>query len=105
MFAQPETEVRASGFQVDLNLQPRTYPTQAAHGLILVAGACGTRHQFAAAISRVYLLAAKSISDAEYLPTLQHPSGLDATRPARLLATTNNVDASDFKLPDPWQSG
>jgi predicted DsbA family dithiol-disulfide isomerase len=66
-FARPEAEARASGLDLDLNRQLWTYPTQAAHALILAAYERGTQHRLAVAISEAYFLGAKTIADVDVL--------------------------------------
>jgi len=66
-FARPEAEARASGFDLDLSRQLYTYPTQAAHAIILAARERGTQHQLAVAITDAYFLAARNIADADVL--------------------------------------
>ncbi|QXT34948.1 DsbA family protein [Sphingomonas sanguinis] len=66
-FARPQAEARASGFDLDLGRQPRTYRTQAAHGLILATAGRDTQHALAVAITDAYFLEGQNISDAEVL--------------------------------------
>lgn len=76
-FARPEAEARASGLDLDLNRQPWTYRTQAAHGLILAARAKGTQHQLAVAITEAHFLKAKNISDADVLADIAAAYGFE----------------------------
>jgi len=79
-FARPEAEARASGLNLDLSRQPRTYPTQAAHALILAAGERGTQHALAVAITRAYFLEAKNIGNADVLADLAVAHGFEIGR-------------------------
>lgn len=76
-FARPEAEARASGFDLDLSRQLWTYPTQAAHALILAADE-RIQHRLAVAITDAYFLEAKNISDADVLAGIAHGYGFDA---------------------------
>ena len=76
-FARPEGEARASGLALDLSRQPKTYPTQAAHTLILAAGARGTAHPLAVAISRAYFLDGANIADTAVLADIAVDHGFE----------------------------
>lgn len=76
-FARPEAEARASGLDLDLSRQSWTYPTQAAHALILAARERGTQHRLAVAISEAYFLEAKKIADADVLAGIAVDHGFD----------------------------
>jgi len=66
-FARPEREARASGFELDLSRQLWTYPTQAAHALILAARERGTQHELAIALTDAYFVDARNIGDVDVL--------------------------------------
>lgn len=76
-FARPEAEAHASGLELDLSRQPWTYPTQAAHALILAAGERGTQHALALAITNAYFLDAKNIGDADVLADIAVAHGFE----------------------------
>lgn len=84
-FARPEAEARASGFELNLGRQRWTYPTQAAHALILAAAGHGTQHRLAVAITDAYFIAAKNITDADVLADIAAEHGFDRDR-ARAIA-------------------
>jgi predicted DsbA family dithiol-disulfide isomerase len=84
-FARPEAAARASGLDVDLSRQLRTYPTQSAHALILAARERGTQHKLAVGITETYFLGAKNISDADVLADVAADHGFDRTQ-ARAIA-------------------
>ncbi|MBB5944019.1 DsbA family protein [Xanthomonas sp. 3307] len=84
-FARPEGEARASGFDLDLGRQLWTYPTQAAHALILAAAGRDTQHRLAVAITDAYFIAAKNIGDAEVLADIAAGHGFDRDQ-ARAIA-------------------
>ncbi|MXV09222.1 DsbA family protein [Xanthomonas sp. LMG 9002] len=84
-FARPEGEARASGFDLDLGRQLWTYPTQAAHALILAAAGRDTQHRLAVAITDAYFIAAKNIADAEVLADIAVGHGFDRDQ-ARAIA-------------------
>lgn len=74
-FARPEAEARASGFDLNLSRQLYTYPTQAAHAIILAARERGTQHQLAVAITDAYFIAARNIADADVLADVASAHG------------------------------
>lgn len=76
-FARPEGEARASGLDLDLSRQPKAYPTQAAHALILAAHERGTEHPLAVAISRAYFLDGANIADPAVLADIAVDHGYD----------------------------
>ena len=76
-FARPEGEARASGLDLDLGRQRWTYPTQAAHALILAAAGRKMQHRLAVAITKAYFLAAQNIADAEVLADIAADQGFD----------------------------
>lgn len=76
-FARPEAEARASGLNVDLGRQLRTYPTQSAHALILAARERGTQHRLAVALTEAHFLEVKNISDADVLADIAVNYGFD----------------------------
>jgi len=84
-FARPEGEARASGFELDLGRQLWTFPTQAAHAVILAAAGLNTQHRLAVAITDAYFLAAKNIADADVLADIAADHGFDRDR-ARAIA-------------------
>ncbi|MBB3395476.1 putative DsbA family dithiol-disulfide isomerase [Rhizobium sp. BK068] len=76
-FARPEAEARASGLELNLSRQLWTYPTHAAHALILAARDRGTQHPLAVAICAAHFLGAKNISDADLLADIAADHGFD----------------------------
>lgn len=84
-FARPEAEARASGLALDLGRQLWTYPTQAAHALILAAAGSHAQHRLAVAITDAYFIAAKNIADADVLADIAADYGFDRDQ-ARAIA-------------------
>jgi predicted DsbA family dithiol-disulfide isomerase len=76
-FARPEEEARVSGLAFDLERQLWTYPTQAAHALIMAARERGTQHELAVAITRAYFFDAKPIGDAGILADIATRHGFE----------------------------
>lgn len=99
-FARPEGEARASGLDLDLGRQLWTYPTQAAHALILAASGRRTQHRLAVAITDAYFIEAKNISDADVLADIAADCGFDRVQ-ARAIALDpeqhHRVEAEAFK--------
>jgi len=63
IWARAEEQARASGINLVLSKQPRTFPTQKAHTLIRLAREKGTQHAFANAIASAYFLAHRPVND------------------------------------------
>lgn len=76
-FARPEGEARSSGLDLDLGRQLWTYPTQAAHALILAARGRGTQHALAVAITDAHFLDARNISDPDVLADIAVHHGFE----------------------------
>ncbi|QPK17091.1 DsbA family oxidoreductase [Pectobacterium versatile] len=76
-FSRVEGEARASGLDLDLGRQKYTYPTQAAHAIIMAAGDRGTQHHLALAITEAYFLHAKNIGKADVLADIAIPYGFE----------------------------
>ncbi|PTV58466.1 DsbA family oxidoreductase [Acinetobacter seifertii] len=66
-FARVESEALKSGLALDLSRQLYTYPTQAAHALIMAAREKNTQHKLAVAITEAYFIGAKNIADVNIL--------------------------------------
>ena len=67
MWARVEGEARASGIDLDLSRQPRSYPTRKGHTLVRLARVKGTQHALANAIARAYFIEHRLINDDEVL--------------------------------------
>jgi predicted DsbA family dithiol-disulfide isomerase len=67
MWARVEGEAKASGVDLDLSQQPRSYPTQKGHTLVRLAKVKGTQHALANAIAWAYFMDHKLINDDEVL--------------------------------------
>jgi predicted DsbA family dithiol-disulfide isomerase len=63
MWARVESEARASGIDLDLSQQPRTFPTQKGHTLVRLARDKGTQHGLANAIAEAYFLEHRQVND------------------------------------------
>jgi predicted DsbA family dithiol-disulfide isomerase len=94
LWARAESAARESGIELDLSLQPLTYPTDAAHTLLRHAHAKGTQPALAAALFRAYFQEASNIADESLLADIAAQHGFDraealelATAPAELELT------------------
>jgi predicted DsbA family dithiol-disulfide isomerase len=67
LWARVENEARASGIDLDLSKQPRSYPTAKGHTLVRLARVKGTQHALANAIAEAYFLEHRQINDDEVL--------------------------------------
>lgn len=63
VWARAEAAARESGLELDLSLQPKMYPTSAAHTLLRHAHAKGTQRALAQALFHGYFREALDISD------------------------------------------
>ncbi|NUE92328.1 DsbA family oxidoreductase [Acinetobacter seifertii] len=77
-FASAEAEALKSGLALDLSRQLYTYPTQAAHALIMAASEKGTQHKLAVAITEAYFLDAKNIADVNVLADIAISYGFES---------------------------
>jgi predicted DsbA family dithiol-disulfide isomerase len=75
IWARAEGEAKKSGIDLDLNLQPRTFPTQKAHTLIRLARSKGTQHALANAIASAYFLEHRQVNDPEVLAAIATEHG------------------------------
>lgn len=76
-FARVEAEALISGLELDLSRQLYTYPTQAAHALIMAASEKGTQHKLAVAITEAYFLGAQNIADVNILANVALSYGFE----------------------------
>lgn len=83
LWARVEGEARASGIDLDLSRQPRSYPTAKGHTLVRLARAKGTQHGLANAIAAAYFLEHRQINDDEVLAEIA--SGFGYLREEALL--------------------
>jgi predicted DsbA family dithiol-disulfide isomerase len=67
MWARVESEARASGIDLDLSKQPRSYPTAKGHTLVRLAAPKGTQHALANAIAWAYFMDHRQINDDDVL--------------------------------------
>ncbi|HEY0918381.1 DsbA family oxidoreductase [Devosia sp.] len=67
MWDRVEGEARASGIDLDLSRQPRSYPTAKGHTLVRLARVKGTQHALANAIIWAYFMEHRQINDDEVL--------------------------------------
>lgn len=63
MWARVEGEAKASGIDLDLSRQPRTFPTQKGHTLVRLARPKGTQHALANAIAAAYFLEYRQVNE------------------------------------------
>jgi len=95
MWARVEGEARASGIDLDLSRQPRSFPTRKGHTLVRLARAKGTQHALANAIAWAYFMDHQLINEDEVLADIavQHgftrAEALAAVRDPRELALTH----------------
>jgi len=63
IWARAEEQARASGIELDLSKQPRTFPTQKGHTLVRLARERGTQHALANAIAAAYFLEHRQVNE------------------------------------------
>ncbi|PWK05845.1 DsbA family oxidoreductase [Pantoea ananatis] len=76
-FSRVERVARLSGLELNLKGQPRAYPTQAAHALIMAARSRGKQHPLAVAITEAYFLKAMNIASTEVLADIATSYGFE----------------------------
>jgi len=79
LWARVEAAARESGLALDLSLQPKMYPTDAAHTLLRHAHAKGTQPALAGAFFRSYFLDAQNIGDEAVLAEIAERHGFTRT--------------------------
>ena len=95
MWARVESEARASGIDLDLSRQPRSFPTRKGHTLVRLAKTKGTQHALANALTWAYFMDHKLINDDEVLAEVASGHGftreeaLAAVRDPEALAITH----------------
>jgi len=97
LWARVEGEARASGIDLDLSQQPRSYPTAKGHTLVRLARVKGTQHALANAIADAYFLDHQQINDDEVLARIAsrfgyaHAEALQVLSDADELGTTHDL--------------
>ena len=97
LWARVENEASASGIDLDLSQQPRSYPTAKGHTLVRLARPKGTQHALANAIAEAYFLKHKQINDDEVLAEIAtrfgfaHEEALQVIRDADELGTSHDL--------------
>lgn len=95
---RPQSEARASGFELDLSRQPMAYPTLAAHTLIRLARAKGTQHQLAVAISDAYFIAALNTGRPEILADIAADFGFERAEALQLAQDARELDITEREI-------
>jgi predicted DsbA family dithiol-disulfide isomerase len=111
VWARAEAAARESGLDLDLSLQPRMYPTSAAHTLLRHAHAKGTQAALAQALFHGYFREVLDISDETVLAGIavrhgftaeearalvKNPSELELTREEAAAAAQNGIRGVPF---------
>lgn len=97
MWARVEGEARASGIDLDLSKQPRSYPTAKGHTLVRLAKVKGTQHALANAIAWAYFMDHRQINDDDVLADIAIEHGysrdeaLQVMRDPDELGTTHDL--------------
>ena len=111
VWARAEAAARESGLELDLSLQPKMYPTSAAHTLLRHAHAKGTQRELAQAFFHGYFREALDVGDeavlariaaqhgftvAEALELARDPTELELTREEAAAAAQNGIRGVPF---------
>lgn len=75
IWARAEEQANASGIDLDLSKQPRTYPTRKDHTLVRLARGRGTQHALANAIAWAYFMEHRTTSDENVLADIAAQHG------------------------------
>ena len=86
MWARVEGEARASGIDLDLSLQPRSYPTAKGHTLVRLARVKGTQHALANAITWAYFMEHRQVNDDEVLADIASRFGYARAEALQVMA-------------------
>lgn len=85
MWARVEGEAKASGIDLDLSQQPRTFPTQKGHTLVRLARDRGTQHALANDIAWTYFMDHRQINDDAVLVEIATRHGFTAEEARQLI--------------------
>lgn len=111
LWARVEGEAKASGIDLDLSQQPRSYPTAKGHTLVRLARVKGTQHALANAIAEAYFLGRRQINDddvlaeiavrygysrEEALQVLHDPDEIGITHDLAVLAARQGINGVPF---------
>lgn len=94
IWARAEAEAKASGIDLDLSKQPRTFPTQKAHTLIRLARPKGTQHALANAIAAAYFLDHRQVNEPEVLAEIATAHGFTREEALRDVGDPRELEAS-----------
>lgn len=94
LFAMAEAAAKTSGMDLDLQKQPRSYPTVKAHTLVRHAEAKGTQRALLRALFRTYFDEAKNITDPSVLAAAAEPHGFTAEEVAALVSDESELAAT-----------
>jgi predicted DsbA family dithiol-disulfide isomerase len=75
MQARVESEAKKAGIDLDLSLQPRSFPTKKAHTLTRLSRDRGTQHALANAIAAAYFLEHRLINEDDVLAEIAAQNG------------------------------
>lgn len=90
LWARAEAAAKDSGLDLDLSVQPKMYPTDAAHTLLRHAHPRGTQRALASALFRAYFQQARDIADTSVLADVATPHGF--TRDEALELTSSDAE-------------
>ncbi len=94
MWARVEGEARASGIDLDLSRQPRSYPTAKGHTLVRLARVKGTQHALANAIAEAYFLDHQQINDDAVLAEIANRFGYAREEALQVLSDPDELGAT-----------
>ncbi|HYQ17899.1 MAG TPA: DsbA family protein, partial [Polyangiaceae bacterium] len=91
-WAKVEAAAADSGLALDLSLQPKMYPTGAAHTLLRHAHAKGSQLGLVSALFRAYFQQAQNIADENVLATLAADHGFTREEALELVSTPAELE-------------
>ena len=92
VWARAEAAAKESGLPLDLSLQSKMYPTDAAHTLLRHAHAKGTQRALASAFFRSYFLEAKNIGDESVLADIAAQHGFTRSEALELATSQPELE-------------
>lgn len=105
LFARVEAAAHDSGIALDLSLQPKMYPTAAAHTLVRHAEAKGTQTALAEAMFRSYFQEAANIGDASVLAGIAQPHGFTREEALEVMASNAELELTRQAASSATQGG
>jgi predicted DsbA family dithiol-disulfide isomerase len=105
LWGKVEAAAADSGLELDLSLQPKMYPTGAAHTLLRHAHAKGSQSALVRAFFRAYFQEAQNIADENVLATIAADHGFTHAEALELVSTPAELELTRDEAMSAAQGG